>query len=398
MINWYRAGTVSLENGSATVVGSGTNWTQQQVGWVLVTDQDGTLHEITEVVSSTELTLAEPVSGATQAGLGYFIIPTFGLSLDLAQKFTKYEAEMRTAREAWAAVYSDFTGTTYELWLAQGNVGTQAEFLEALRGPQGVQGVQGETGAQGPQGAEGPVGPQGPQGIQGIQGIQGEVGPQGPVGPQGDQGIQGPQGEIGPQGPQGPQGIQGEQGAGLIILGNLASAGDLPAVGSIGDAYTISGDLHVWDEASAEWDNAGPLQGPEGPVGPQGPQGIQGPQGEAGPQGPQGPQGVQGPQGPQGAQGEIGEGLRILGVVSDEASLPAGATAGDAYKIGNDLWTYDGALWVNTGPLSAGGASFLQTHISEGGHLMLSFYDPSGTASADDFTIDENGYLKVSVA
>lgn len=141
MINWYRSGTVNLTNGSKTVVGVGTNWANQQVGWVLVTEQDGTLHEIAEVVSTTEILLAEPVSGATATGLTYYIIPTFGLSLDLARKFTEYEAEVRKAREAWEAVYEDFSATTYQLWISEGNTGTVSDFLTSLEstvaGPQG---------------------------------------------------------------------------------------------------------------------------------------------------------------------------------------------------------------------------------------------------------------------
>ena len=80
---------------------------------------------------------------------------------------------------------------TYEIWLANGNVGTETDFLNSLIGPQGPQGI------QGPIGATGATGPQGPQGLQGIQGIQGDTGPQGiqgETGPQGPQGIQGPVG------------------------------------------------------------------------------------------------------------------------------------------------------------------------------------------------------------
>ena len=75
--------------------------------------------------------------------------------------------------------------SAYEIWLSQGNVGTEEDFLASLvgptgpQGPQGIQGIQGETGPQGIQGETGP---------QGIQGIQGETGPTGPTGPKGDPG------------------------------------------------------------------------------------------------------------------------------------------------------------------------------------------------------------------
>lgn len=141
-----------------------------------------------------------------------------------------------------------FTGCTgdpgksaYEIWLEQGNTGTEKDYLESLmpeitigengnwfingedsgikaQGPQGSEGQQGPAGEQGPQGPQGPAGEpgkdgaDGQQGQQGEQGIQGEQGPQGPQGEKGEQGEQGPQGEQGIQGPQGDKGEQGEQG------------------------------------------------------------------------------------------------------------------------------------------------------------------------------------------
>ena len=60
--------------------------------------------------------------------------------------------------------------SAYEIWLSQGNVGTEEDFLASLvgptgpQGPQGIQGIQGETGPQGVQGEQGPAGPTGPKG------------------------------------------------------------------------------------------------------------------------------------------------------------------------------------------------------------------------------------------
>ena len=50
------------------------------------------------------------------------------------------------------------------------------------QGEQGIQGIQGPVGPQGPQGVQGEPGPEGPQGAKGEQGIQGEPGPEGPRG------------------------------------------------------------------------------------------------------------------------------------------------------------------------------------------------------------------------
>lgn len=61
--------------------------------------------------------------------------------------------------------------SAYETWLAQGNDGTEEEFLNSLKGEKGDPGE---------------VGPQGPQGE---QGIQGETGPKGEQGPAGEKGT-----------------------------------------------------------------------------------------------------------------------------------------------------------------------------------------------------------------
>lgn len=79
--------------------------------------------------------------------------------------------------------------SAYQVWLTQGNAGTEADFLDSLIGPQGPQGIQGPQGEQGPQGSVGPQGDAGPQGIQGVEGPQGLQGPQGDTGPQGPTGV-----------------------------------------------------------------------------------------------------------------------------------------------------------------------------------------------------------------
>ncbi len=45
--------------------------------------------------------------------------------------------------------------SAYDIWLAEGNVGTEQDFLDSLQGEQGIQGIQ---GIQGPEGPEGPAG------------------------------------------------------------------------------------------------------------------------------------------------------------------------------------------------------------------------------------------------
>lgn len=102
--------------------------------------------------------------------------------------------------------------SAYQIWLANGNTGSESDFLSSIKGQKG------DAGAQGPRGEKGDSGEQGPQGIPGEagpKGEQGEIGPKGDQGEKGDAGEQGPkgdQGEAGPQGPQGEQGTKGEDG------------------------------------------------------------------------------------------------------------------------------------------------------------------------------------------
>ena len=99
--------------------------------------------------------------------------------------------------------------SAYEVWLQQGNTGTEADFLASLQGAQGEQGLQGLQGEQGPQGDPGAAGADGLSAYQiwlnaghtgteeeflaSLQGAQGPQGLQGEQGPQGDPGVGVPQ-------------------------------------------------------------------------------------------------------------------------------------------------------------------------------------------------------------
>ena len=94
--------------------------------------------------------------------------------------------------------------SAYQQWLDLGNRGTEADFIESLKGADGIIGKDG---------AEGPKGDKGEKGDKGDTGEQGPIGPQGPqgeVGPQGPQGVAGPKGDRGDMGIRGPQGEKGD--------------------------------------------------------------------------------------------------------------------------------------------------------------------------------------------
>lgn len=196
---------------------------------------------------------------------------------------------------------------------------------QGLTGPEGPQGPAGEDGAQGPQGIQGPQGEDGPAGVDGLSAYEIAVadgfvgteaewldsleGPQGVQGPPGADGLAGPQGDPGPEGPQGPAGLDGAEGP-------QGPPGADGAAGSDGlSAYEIAvlegfvGDEPTWLSS---------LVGPEGPEGPPGADGLQGPPGA---DGADGAQGIQGPPGADGSDGLSAYELAVQnGYVGDETT------------------------------------------------------------------------------
>lgn len=133
--------------------------------------------------------------------------------------------------------------SAYETWLAEGHTGSEADFLEWLRGPKGDKGDRGEQGPVGPRGATGETGAQGEPGEKGDKGDKGEKGDQGIQGLTGATGATGATGPVGPQGPQGPAGSDASVTSQNIqsALGYApAKAADLTALSSkIGDLSNL---------------------------------------------------------------------------------------------------------------------------------------------------------------
>lgn len=157
-------------------------------------------------------TVKENLTGVTGARTYSMVLPkdTLNSTVDLADV-----APANPATPNYVAVPGP---SAYEVAVAEGFSGTEAEWLDSLegpmgpQGPQGIQGVKGDTGAQGPKGDQGDVGPVGPQGEKGDEGDSAyEVAVA--------NGFVGTEAEwlaslIGPEGPQGPQGEPGKDGTG----------------------------------------------------------------------------------------------------------------------------------------------------------------------------------------
>lgn len=168
-----------------------------------------------------------------------------------------------------------------DLWTWTGTEWVNAGHIEGPQGPQGIPGPEGPAGATGPPGTDG---------------IDGATGPQGP---------QGPTGATGATGATGPQGPQGAPGTSTIIVGEVATVGDLPPASSVavGNGYIVQSDGNLRVSTGSAWIDVGQIVGPQGPTGATGPAGATGATGPAGAQGDPGPTGATGPQGDQGEAG-----------------------------------------------------------------------------------------------
>lgn len=185
-------------------------------------------------------------------------------------------------------------------------------------GPTGPTGPTGATGATGSAGVAGSTGPTGATGSTGSS-VTGPTGPTGPTGGDGSTGPTGPSvtgatGPTGVTGPTGSLGPTGPAGTSVTIQGSVATSGDLPGSGNVGDGYIVedTGNLWVWNGSA--WVDAGTIKGPTGSVGPTGPTGSTGLDGSTGPTGPTGATGqiglsvtgATGPTGPTGSTGPTG--------------------------------------------------------------------------------------------
>lgn len=84
---WQRAGTVSVQNGSTTVAGTGVDFAaSSRVGDSFV-GPDGATYEVANVASGTVISILPAYRGATVSGASYAIMPVQGYDKMLSDAF-----------------------------------------------------------------------------------------------------------------------------------------------------------------------------------------------------------------------------------------------------------------------------------------------------------------------
>lgn len=146
---WYKTGTINLTNNSDIVTGNGTQFTNSiKRGDMLKIGNS--LYELDGVVNSTQLKLVQPYSGTTSSNTAYAIIPTQATTQELNDKVTDLVDIVGDLIENGGGTGGG-TGqdgkSAYEIAVENGFVGTEAQWLESLKGEDGEDGVGG--GGQG---------------------------------------------------------------------------------------------------------------------------------------------------------------------------------------------------------------------------------------------------------
>ena len=247
--------------------------------------------------------------------------------------------------------------SAYEVWLAHGNEGTEEDFFESLTGPEGQQGPAGQDGADGANGIDGTNGTDGADGADGLSAYEiwlaaGNTGNEADflaslVGQDGADGVNGLDGLNGADGLNGSDGADGLSAFEIwLAAGNTGNEADFLAslVGQDGadgvngldglnGADGLNGSdgadglsaFEIWLAAGNTGNEADFLASLIGAPGEQGQAGAQGPEG------PQGPQGDAGADGADGAAGlsayEIWLGLGNTGTEEDFIAYLSGGAA-----------------------------------------------------------------------
>lgn len=265
MTAWYRTGTLTVTNASATVTGSGTGWnTTVRPGDFLFV---GTAQpvEVGTVVSNTQLTLVNAWAGATASGQSYAVAPGAAWG-DVSQYAVEAARIIANAVQitGGSAVPSDADGLPDGTIYIRRTTGV-ADYYQKASGSYGT-----PLSLIGPAGSTGSVGPAGPSGPANSLAI-GTVGT-GAAGSSASATITGtapiqtlnltiPRGNTGATGDTGPQGASGTMAVGTVTTGTAGSSasvtnsgtstaaildftiprGDVGAAGADGESFTHQG-------------------------------------------------------------------------------------------------------------------------------------------------------------
>lgn len=190
---------------------------------------------------------------------------------DADEVYTKEQADekftLKTDGGGSGAAGAD-GASAYEVAVANGFEGTEAEWLASLKGEKGDKGDTGAQGAQGVQGLPGEKGDKGEAGEKGEKGDKGDAftyadftaeqlaalkgekgdkgdkgdtgatGPQGPTGATGEKGAKGDKGDTGETGPQGPAGADGKDFDG-VLPGTILRVNGQQAIYDSGTMMTL---------------------------------------------------------------------------------------------------------------------------------------------------------------
>lgn len=100
---WYKAGTVSVTNGSTAVTGNLTQWVDNATQGQSFIGPDGGNYEIASITTATALTLARPYLGPTASGAAYAIMPVQGYQRDLTIQAAQLLVNYATMRDTIGA-------------------------------------------------------------------------------------------------------------------------------------------------------------------------------------------------------------------------------------------------------------------------------------------------------
>jgi len=102
-MGWYKTGSVNLVQGSAQVVGVGTDFVSNVNPGAIFCGPDGKIYEVDFITSATSLSLARAYTGAGVTGVAYAIAPTQSYIVDLAKQATALLSTFSSLRDDYLA-------------------------------------------------------------------------------------------------------------------------------------------------------------------------------------------------------------------------------------------------------------------------------------------------------